>query len=83
MSSPFKKGDLLQVTVTKTDRTPGLLSTFVGTALDTRGISGWADFRLRVITDTQGHTADIDFNLNQVEAVRLFSADVARDEDSE
>lgn len=75
----LKRGDILQVQVTKTDRNPGLTSTFIGEVLETNPLFN-AIFILRVETDTQGHYADIEFNLNQVEVMRLYAAKVARGE---
>lgn len=69
----FKEGDFIEVTAaTDTDD----FGTIRGTAMDTRGQTGYADFTIEVNSD--GRSQDLRFNLNKVNVKLLFSADHAR-----
>jgi hypothetical protein len=64
----FVKGDHIRVTDTKTG------AVMTGTAMNTRGFTGFAEFYFR----PDGTTSDISLNLNYWSVEVLFSADVAR-----
>jgi hypothetical protein len=67
----FTVGDYLKVTLHNG-------SVLYGTALDTRGFTGLANFNLSVPIDTHGGHSDLSLNLNSVDVERLFDAEHAR-----
>ncbi len=75
----FVKGDLIEVTtLEKWAGTFRDFGTIRGTALDTRGMSGPASFRLWL--NSPGLQAEITIDLNYVNVKTLFTAMVARGE---
>lgn len=72
----FTEGDHIEVTA-KYDQDEFDFGSVRGTALDTRASSGDSLFRVKVKTGPTSY-ATLTFNLNHVEVVTLFRADVAR-----
>lgn len=79
LSDPFNKGDFIEVTTKEewkdTFRDFGVIR---GTALDSRGRTGEASFKLWM--NSPGNNNEVTFDLNYVHVTLLFPAFVARGE---
>jgi hypothetical protein len=75
----FTKGDLIEVTtLEKWKGTFRDFGTIRGTALDTRGLSGPARFKMWL--NSPGLQAELEIDLNYVDVKTVFTAMVARGE---